>query len=159
MRNWERELYRQLKASQAVVALCSEHSMASEWCFAEVTQSRALGKPVFAVRIDGCVLKPLFRQEQTVDFVSNQIEALERLARGLKLAGLDPRDSFKWDEGRSWLRGATSRFSQASPRRLAVISSNLIQLRMRFLRSKRAELVSMPVRRAMLVRTQPETEP
>jgi len=29
-RNWEQELYRQLRACQAVIVLCSEHSMESD---------------------------------------------------------------------------------------------------------------------------------
>src|SRR5688572_14784667 len=51
-RDWERELYHQLGVCSAVVALCSEASMRSQWCFAEVTQARSLGKPVFALRLD-----------------------------------------------------------------------------------------------------------
>ena len=30
-RNWERELYRQLRSCQAVIVLCSKHSMSSRW--------------------------------------------------------------------------------------------------------------------------------
>src|SRR5436190_8071322 len=36
-RNWETELYVNLRACQAVVVLCSDHSMTSKWCFAEIT--------------------------------------------------------------------------------------------------------------------------
>ena len=42
-RDWEKELYAQLRASRAVIVLCSGHSMASPWCFAEITHARALG--------------------------------------------------------------------------------------------------------------------
>ncbi|MEN8176815.1 MAG: toll/interleukin-1 receptor domain-containing protein, partial [Pseudomonadota bacterium] len=40
-RNWEQELYGQLRRCSGVVLLCSEHSMASDWCFAEITHARA----------------------------------------------------------------------------------------------------------------------
>ena len=39
-RNWERELYDQLRSCQAMVVLCSKASMASKWCFAEVIHAR-----------------------------------------------------------------------------------------------------------------------
>ena len=50
-RDWERELYRNLKLAGAVVVLCSPHSMASRWCFVEIAQAKALGKPIFPVTI------------------------------------------------------------------------------------------------------------
>ena len=31
-RNWEQELYQQLRGCQAVIVLCSQHSMSSRWC-------------------------------------------------------------------------------------------------------------------------------
>src|SRR3712207_5145877 len=45
-RNWERELYVQLRRSDAVVFLASEASVASRWCFAELRLARSLGRPV-----------------------------------------------------------------------------------------------------------------
>src|SRR6516165_8180049 len=53
-RDWERELYRNLKLSGAVVVLCSPHSMASRWCFVEIAQAKALGKAIFPVVISPC---------------------------------------------------------------------------------------------------------
>ncbi len=46
---WERELYRSLKLSGAVIVLCSPDSMSSRWCFAEIAQAKALGKAIFPV--------------------------------------------------------------------------------------------------------------
>src|SRR5687767_6806730 len=51
-RSWERELYQQLRSCRAVIVVCSESSMASRWCFAEITQARSLGKAVLPVRVD-----------------------------------------------------------------------------------------------------------
>src|SRR5262245_28375019 len=53
-RGWEQDLYRNLKLAAAVVILCSPDSMSSRWCFAEITQAKALGKPIFPVIIRPC---------------------------------------------------------------------------------------------------------
>src|SRR5689334_5204079 len=50
-RRWERELYIQLRRADAVVFLASAASVASQWCFAEVSLARSLGRPVFPVRL------------------------------------------------------------------------------------------------------------
>ena len=34
-RSWERTLYRKLRACRAVIALCTDHYLASHWCFAD----------------------------------------------------------------------------------------------------------------------------
>ncbi len=49
-RDWEQELYRGIRACRAVIVLCSKHSMASRWCFMEITHARALGKHLFPSR-------------------------------------------------------------------------------------------------------------
>jgi hypothetical protein len=46
-RDWERQLYARLRSCRAVIVLCSPSSMASDWCFAEITHARALGKDVW----------------------------------------------------------------------------------------------------------------
>ena len=45
-RNWERELYAQLRKTDAVIFLASAASVASRWCFAELSLARSLGRPV-----------------------------------------------------------------------------------------------------------------
>ena len=50
-RDWERELYRNLKLARAVIVLCSPSSMASRWCFVEIAQAKALGKAIFPITI------------------------------------------------------------------------------------------------------------
>src|SRR5688500_8514477 len=51
-RNWERELYAQLRKTDGVIFLASAVSVASRWCFAEVSLARSLGKPVFPLRLE-----------------------------------------------------------------------------------------------------------
>ena len=48
--DWEQALYRNVRACRAVIVLCSRASMASRWCFMEITHARALGKHLFPVR-------------------------------------------------------------------------------------------------------------
>lgn len=43
-RDWGKELYAKLHECRAVIVLCSQASMASRWCFAEIAHAKALGK-------------------------------------------------------------------------------------------------------------------
>ncbi len=67
---WERELYRNLKVSGAVIVLCSPNSMGSRWCFAEITQARALGKKLFPVILAPCNVDRLLNDHQIVDLAA-----------------------------------------------------------------------------------------
>ena len=100
-RNWEKELYRQLRGCQAVIVLCSEHSMSSRWCFAEITHAKSLGKQVFPVKVGPCTIDSVLTSRQIIDLTQNQKDAYHRLWRGLKVAGLDPANIFDWDCSRS----------------------------------------------------------
>lgn len=100
-RDWEREIYARLRTCSGVVVLCSAHSMASDWCFAEITHARALGKRLFPVVIGECNLRPLLLDTQVVDLRADAEEGYARLWRGMRSAGLDPADSFAWDSGRA----------------------------------------------------------
>ena len=97
-RHWEQELYRQLRACQGVIVLCSPHSMASDWCFVEITHARALGKHLFPLRIEPCTLRPTLTDLQVVDAETDRPAAYERLLQGLRRAGLD--NPGHWDGSR-----------------------------------------------------------
>ncbi len=99
-RDWEKELYAQLRSSRAMIVLCSGASMASPWCFAEITHARALGKALFPLKVAECEIHPLLRTVQVIDLTERREEGLDRLSRGLKAAGLDPANSFAWDGSR-----------------------------------------------------------
>ena len=64
-RSWEQELYQRLRACRAVIVLCSEASMASKWCFSEVTQARSLGKVLLPVRIDDCTVDGVLSSQRS----------------------------------------------------------------------------------------------
>ena len=77
--DWEQELYRRLRACQAVIALCSEHSMLSRWCFAEITHAKALGKHVFPVKVGPCSIDAVLTSRQIIDLTTNKEEAYQSL--------------------------------------------------------------------------------
>lgn len=97
-RDWEQELYRQLRTCRAVIVLCSRHSMASRWCFAEIVHARSLGKHIFPLRLDDCEVHPVLATRQVLDLRGDPEQAYARLWRGLEAAGLD--ETFAWDGSR-----------------------------------------------------------
>ena len=82
-RSRERELYRQLRACQAVIVLCSQRSMASRRVLAEITQARALGKQLFAIQLEDCEVHSILLDRQLMDWRSGPQDAFARLSRGL----------------------------------------------------------------------------
>ena len=100
-RDWERELYRNLKLARAVIVLCSPSSMASRWCFVEIAQAKALGKPIFPITISPCRVESILDDRQVIDLTAvGADEAYRRLFEALRASGLDPGDSFHWDPRR-----------------------------------------------------------
>jgi WD40 repeat protein/energy-coupling factor transporter ATP-binding protein EcfA2 len=99
-RSWERELYVQLRKTDGVIFLASAASVASQWCFAEVSLARSLDRPVFPLRLEPGVQMTLLEDVQWVDLGDGE-PAFSRLRSGLQRAGLDPVDSFAWDPTRA----------------------------------------------------------
>src|SRR3712207_5591800 len=99
-RNWERELYAQLRRADAVIFLASAASVASRWCSIEIGLARSLGRPVFPVRLQPGVGLLLLADVQWTDLTDTE-PGMTRLLAGLRSAGLDPADSFTWDPARS----------------------------------------------------------
>jgi hypothetical protein len=71
-RNWERELYAQLRKTDAVIFLASAASVASRWCVVEVSLARSLGKPVFPLRLNGDARLELLDDVQWVDLAEGE---------------------------------------------------------------------------------------
>jgi energy-coupling factor transporter ATP-binding protein EcfA2 len=99
-REWEREFFAQLRKSDGVIFLASVASVASQWCFAEISHARALGKPVFPLRLEASVRVGLLDDLQWIDLSEGET-AFAHLFSELRLAGLVPADSFAWDPTRS----------------------------------------------------------
>src|SRR4051812_26604198 len=111
-RNWERELYAQLRRSDAVIFLASQASVDSHWCFAELSLARSLGRPVFPLRLQPGVALPLLADVQWTDLteplrsdvqwtdLTDDEPGLARLLTGLHSAGLNLAVAV-WDPHRS----------------------------------------------------------
>ena len=99
-RSWERELYSQLRKSDAVVFLASRSSVASRWCFAELCLARSMGKRIFPLRLEREVTLNLLADTQWIG-AGDGGSATADLLGALRSAGLDPRDSFAWDPRRA----------------------------------------------------------
>jgi hypothetical protein len=99
-RDWEKELYSHLRACRAFLVLCSEHSMSSPWCFAEITHAKALGKYVVPVKIAPCTINQILTSRQVLDLTTDVETGYRRLFAALKSSGLDPHDAFDWDASR-----------------------------------------------------------
>jgi formylglycine-generating enzyme required for sulfatase activity len=98
---WQDELKRAGERCAAVVVLVSPAWLASRWCQTEFLVADQLGKRIFPVFVaptsfDDLPLE-LKAKFQLADISTAEKEAdgFERLALGLKRAGLDP-DSFEW---------------------------------------------------------------
>jgi WD40 repeat protein len=107
-RDWERELYAQLRSADGVVFLGSEHSLASQWCFAELALARSISKPIFPLLIDGAPLHPLLKDTQSISIAPGEDAAYARLVSDLVREGLDPRRSLSWDPTRPPYPGLAS---------------------------------------------------
>jgi hypothetical protein len=103
-RDWEQELYAQLRRTDAVIFLGSMASIASRWCLLEVGLARSLSRPVFPVRLEPDVESPLLGDVQWTELTEGELSdadsGLARLLTGLRAAGLDPADAFAWDPRR-----------------------------------------------------------
>jgi WD40 repeat protein len=106
--DWEHELYTRLRSCRACVVLCSEQSMSSPWCFAEITHAKALGKFVVPARIAPCTINPILTSRQVLDLTVDVEDGYRRLFAALRSAGLDPQDAFDWDGSRPPYPGLTS---------------------------------------------------
>jgi WD40 repeat protein len=97
-RDWEHEIYSELRRSDAVVYLATAASAASRWCFTELALARSIDKPIFPVAANGPPRHQLLDHVQWISLASESRErAVGRLVDGLARAGLDPHDAFSWN--------------------------------------------------------------
>jgi WD40 repeat protein/energy-coupling factor transporter ATP-binding protein EcfA2 len=105
---WLRELYRNLDACEGVIVACSEYSMASHWCFAEIAIAYQQGKTIIPVKVSPCLLPSILDEFQVIDLTAGEAEGYERLWRGLKYAGIEPYGIIDWIHDRPPYPGLTS---------------------------------------------------
>lgn len=97
--DWEQTLYRRLRSCSVVVFLCSPASVESKWCFAELSQARALGKQILPIRLDGHPLPSILRDVQGIK-VAAEADVDDRLWAELARLGVSEDAGYAWDEGR-----------------------------------------------------------
>lgn len=98
---WEQELYKHLRECRAVIVLCSENSMSSRWCFAEIIFAKALSKHIIPLVIEPCKVDPMLSDSQTIYMINDWQEGLDRLLIGLSAAGIDVVEGKPWDGSRA----------------------------------------------------------
>jgi WD40 repeat protein len=84
--NWEKRLYEELTRCHAVVLALTPAWLASKWCFAELTQARALGKvilPVVCEPVEGRLVLPDIQAVDLVDWNAGGLERLEQRLRAI----------------------------------------------------------------------------
>ncbi|NBW62200.1 MAG: TIR domain-containing protein, partial [Synechococcaceae bacterium WB4_1_0192] len=100
--NWEQTLYREIERSQALLIIQTANWSASRWCFAEFTQARALGKPIFQV-IETADADPgdkIARDLQVLDLRRNREAGLQQLSEQLTALALSAQGGMAWDKSR-----------------------------------------------------------
>ncbi|WP_164516666.1 TIR domain-containing protein [Minwuia thermotolerans] len=106
--NWERRLYSEIQRAQAIVLVLTPNWLASNWCFAEFTQARALGKSIFPV-IFSPIGDQFFASDiQSIDITHEFEGGFERLRRSLTEVALNTQGGFQWDGTRSPFPGMLS---------------------------------------------------
>lgn len=96
--DWERTLYAEIQRCQALLILQTPNWSASRWCFAEFTQARALGKPIFQVveNDEAAAEKPIAAGLQRLDLRHDRPVGLEQLRRELERIALQDQGGFPW---------------------------------------------------------------
>ena len=98
--NWEQTLYRKIEQCEAVIIVHTANWMDSKWCFAEFTQARALGKPIFPV-IETPTGETFIAQDiQSLNLQSDRDGGLAQLANELTEIALDSQGGFAWNKNR-----------------------------------------------------------
>ena len=95
--SWERTLYTKLRSCRAVVALCSENYLASQWCFAEIALARMEGKDLFALKIDpfgaDARMPSILTEDQYIDLRADPEAGYQRLWNGFEVKGIVPQEA------------------------------------------------------------------
>jgi WD40 repeat protein len=98
--DWERTLYREMVAAEAVILILTKNWFDSKWCFAEFTQARALGKAIFPL-IEAPTGETFVSSDiQHLDLVKDREGGLARLAAELNTVVVNARGGFGWDPTR-----------------------------------------------------------
>src|SRR4051812_31225125 len=98
--NWEKRLYEELTRCHAVVLVLTPAWLASKWCFAELTQARALGKVILPVLCELLGDRFVLPEIQAVDLVDWNADGLGRLEQRLRAISSELARGFELDPSR-----------------------------------------------------------
>lgn len=80
---WEKTLYAEIKRCHAVILVLTPNWAASQWCFAELTQARALGKVILPIICSPMGGRTILPDLQAVDLVDWSPDGLKRIEERL----------------------------------------------------------------------------
>jgi hypothetical protein len=98
--DWERTLYRELSAADAVILILTKNWLESKWCFVEFAQARALGKAIFPLVESPTGETFVSSGIQNLDLIKDREGGLERLRSELTQISLNTRGGYAWDPSR-----------------------------------------------------------
>ncbi len=82
--SWEKRLYEELSRCHAVILVLTHHWVSSKWCFAELTQARALGKVILPVICEPLGERFILPDIQAIDLLDWNAGGLMRLEQRLR---------------------------------------------------------------------------
>jgi WD40 repeat protein len=106
--DWERVLYRELTAAQAILLVVTNRWLASKWCFVEFAQARALGKAIFPLVCEAVPQGSIASDLQKLDLTKDRDDALSRLGAELHRLLSHTHGGFPWDPHRAPYPGLLS---------------------------------------------------
>jgi hypothetical protein len=99
--DWERRLYEELTRCHAVIVVLTQAWLASKWCFAELTQARALGKLIVPVICEPLDAQFVAAEIQALDLVDRTADGVARLEQRLRSISGELARGFTLDPNRS----------------------------------------------------------
>ncbi len=107
-KRWEEALYAELRRADVVLFLGTRASVASKWCFAELTLARSIGKTIVPVAIRGQGAHPLLGDTQAISITGTSKLDFVPLFRVLTAVTVHLERLFDWDGERSPFPGLQS---------------------------------------------------
>jgi hypothetical protein len=98
--NWEKRLNEELSRCHAVILVVTPNWLNAKWCFAELTQARALGKVILPVVCKPVGERFVLPDIQSVDLLDWNADGLDKLERRLRAITNELARGFKLDPNR-----------------------------------------------------------
>jgi hypothetical protein len=99
--NWEKRLYAEIARCHAVLLVITPHWIASKWCFAELTTSRAIGKIILPVICAPVGDDRVLAEIQAADLVDWNPDGLKRVEQRLRAITQELARGFAFPANRS----------------------------------------------------------